>query len=75
MASDFSGRNTEKIDKLIAAVIELRTTVRSCLGVIAIGLPLIISLLAFLVLQSFATAAKVDRLSERLDRLEWTSRP
>ena len=30
MAVDFSGTNTEKIDKLVATIIELRTTLRLC---------------------------------------------
>jgi hypothetical protein len=70
MATDFSGTNTEKVDKVIGAVVELRTTVRLCLAAVGIGLPLIIALLSFLVLQSFSTSAKVDRLSDRIDRVE-----
>ena len=67
MASDFTGSNSEKIDKLVAAVIELRTTVRLCLGIIGIGFPLMVGLLTFLVVQSFSTSAKVDRLSDRMN--------
>lgn len=70
MATDFTATNTEKIDKVIVAVVELRTTVRLCLAAIGLDLPLIIGLLAFLVLQSFSTAAKVDRLGDRIDRVE-----
>lgn len=70
MATDFAGTNTERIDKVVGAVIELRTTVRLCLAAVGVGLPLIIGLLTFLVAQSFSTAAKVDRLSDRIDRLE-----
>jgi hypothetical protein len=66
MASDFSGTNSEKIDKLVAAIIELRTTMRLCFAIIGIGFPLIIGLLTFLVVQSFSTSAKVDRLSDRM---------
>jgi hypothetical protein len=89
MASDFSGTNTEKIDKVVVAVIELRTTMRLCFAIIGIGFPLIVGLLTFLVVQSFSTSAKVDRLSDqisaikgeheklsqRLDRLEKPGRP
>jgi hypothetical protein len=66
MASDFTGTNSEKIDKLIATVIELRTTLRICFAIIGVGFPLMISLLAFLVLQSFSTSSKVDRLNDRI---------
>lgn len=70
MATDFVGTNTEKVDKVVGAVVELRTTVRLCLAAVGMGLPLIIGLLTFLVVQSFSTAAKVDRLADRLDRVE-----
>lgn len=72
MSSDFSGTNTEKIDKLVATTIELRTTLRICFAVVGIGFPLMVGLLVFLVVQSFSTAAKVDRLNEtstKFDRL------
>lgn len=89
MAGDFSGTNSEKIDKLITATIELRTTMRICFAVIGISLPLMVGLLTFLVVQSFSTSAKVDRLSDQItsvrsdfvrladrqDRLERTARP
>ena len=70
MATDFTGTNTEKVDKVVGAVVELRTTVRLCLAAVGLGLLLIIGLLTFLVVQSFSTAAKVDRLGERIDRME-----
>jgi hypothetical protein len=70
MVTDFTGTNTEKVDKLIASIIELRTTVRLCLAAVGIGVPLMIGLLTFLVAQSFSTAAKVDRVGDRIDRLE-----
>ena len=66
MADDFSGTNSEKIDKLVQTVIELRTTLRICFAIIGIGFPLMVSLLAFLVLQSFTTSAKVDRLTDQV---------
>ncbi len=66
MADDFSGTNSEKIDKLVQTVIELRTTLRLCFALIGFGFPLMVSLLAFLVLQSFSTAAKVDRINDQV---------
>jgi len=75
MATDFAGTNTEKVDKVVGAVVELRTTVRLCLAAVGLGLPLIIGLLTFLVVQSFSTAAKVDRLADRLDRMERVGKP
>lgn len=70
MVTDFTGTNTEQVDKLIASIIKLRTTVRLCLAAVGIGVPLMIGLLTFLVSQSFSTAAKLDRVGDRIDRLE-----
>jgi hypothetical protein len=70
MATDFVGTNSEKVDKLVGAMVELRTTVRLCLAAIGVGGPMVLGLLTFLVVQSFSTAAKVDRLGDRIDRLE-----
>lgn len=75
MATDFVGTNIEKVDRVIGAVVELRTTVRLCLAAVGLGMPLVIGLLTFLVVQSFSTAAKVDRLGDRLDRIEHVGKP
>jgi tetrahydromethanopterin S-methyltransferase subunit G len=89
VSSDFTGSNTEKIDKLVATIIELRTTLRFCFAIIGIGFPFMIGLLTFLVVQSFSTSSKVDRLSDqismmktdyerlsqRLEKIERPSRP
>ena len=75
MATDFAGTNTEKVDKVIGAVVELRTTVRLCLAAVGLGPPLIIGLLTFLVVQSFSTASQVDRMSDRLDHIERVGKP
>ena len=68
VADDFTGTNTERIDKLIVAVVELRTTVRLLLTLVWVTLPLIVGLQVFLVVQSFRTEAKLDRLIDRVDR-------
>lgn len=70
MTTDFTGTNTEKIDKLVASIVELRTTVRLCLAAVGVGVPLMIGLLTFLVVQSFSTAAKLDRVGDRIDQIE-----
>lgn len=89
MATDFTGTDSEKIDKLIVTIIELRTTLRICFAIIGVGFPTMIGLLSFLVVQSFSTSAKVDsitdqiaivkvdysRISERLERREKASHP
>ena len=75
MATDFAGTNTDKIDKLVGAVIELRTTVRLCLAAVGLGMPLVVGLLTFLVVQSFSTAAKLERLGDRIDRIERANKP
>ena len=70
---DFSGTNTEKGDKLIAAVIELRTELRTTLrlffGFVLVCFPLVVGLQVFLVTQSFRNEAKVDRLNGQVDAL------
>ena len=66
MSTDFTGSNSDKIDKLVATIVELRTTSRICCAVIGIGFPLMVGLLTFLVAQSFSTSSKVDRLSDQI---------
>ncbi len=73
---DFTGTNSEKIDKLVSASIELRTTMRLCMAITGVSFPLLAGLVAFLVVQSFTVSARVDRLTEqsastsaRVDRL------
>src|SRR4051794_16845171 len=70
MATDFAGTNTERIDKVVGAVIELRTTVRLCLAAVGVGMPLALGLLTFLVAESFGATAKAERLGDRIDALE-----
>ena len=69
MAIDFTGTNTEKTDKLIAAVVEQRTTLRLFLLAVGVGLPLLAGLQASVVVESFRTTAKLDRLADKVDRL------
>ncbi len=47
MATDFTGTNSEKIDKMVATIIELRTTLRICFAIIGVGFPLMIGLMYF----------------------------
>ena len=70
MSVDFTGANTEKIDKLIVAVVELRTMVRLATAVITIVLPMVVGLLVFLVVQSFHVEARLAQVEARLARVE-----
>ncbi len=70
MATDFTGTNTEKIDKLVTTVIELRATLRLTFGVIVTVFPLLVGLISFLVLKTFDTSAKLDRLTDQISHLE-----
>ncbi len=70
MADDFLGTNSEKIDKLVQSVIELRTTLRLCFAVIGFGFPLMVSILVFIVLQLFSASAKVDHLTDQVASLK-----
>lgn len=69
MATDITGSNSDKIDKLVATIVELRTIVRICFGIIGAGFPLMIGLLTFLVVQSFVPSARLDRMADRYDTL------
>jgi hypothetical protein len=68
----FTGTNTEKIDQLITAVVELRTTVRLCLAAVGLGVPVLLGLTVFLVTKAFDHAARLERLEDRLGRVEKT---
>ena len=70
MSGDFTGTDSGKIDKLVAAMVEIKAALRFCLMIVGfgfgIGFPLMVGLLTFLVTQSFSTSAKVDRLADRI---------
>lgn len=68
--TDFSGTNTEKIDKLVTTVIELRATLRFCYYIMGVGLPLVILLVTFLETEVFRTSGKIDRLTDHITSLE-----
>ena len=72
MTVELSGTDAEKIDKLIVAIVELRTEVQLCMGIAALALPLMLGSLTFLAVQSINTGLKLDRTAERLER---TARP
>ena len=67
---DFSGTNTEKIDKLVTAVIELRSTLRLCFYIMGVSFPLLVMLFAFLVTEVYKCSGKVDRLMDQSARVE-----
>ena len=69
MATDFVGTNSEKTDKIIVALVELRTTVRLLLAAVGLGTPLVVGFSAFLVVQSYRAEANLERLSERTGAL------
>lgn len=66
MPEEFSGTNTERIQKLVATMIDLGVTLRMCFGLIGVGVPLMLGLLIFLVVQSLSASAKIDRLSDQI---------
>lgn len=70
MADDFTGTNTEKIDKLIAAVVEIKATVRVATWLVGLFLPLLVAVLGFLVLKTFELSVKMERIEGRLDRMD-----
>lgn len=65
MAIDFSGTNTERTDKVVVTLVEVRTTVRLLLAAVGVVGPIIVGILSFLLTQSSATNAKLERLTER----------
>ncbi|HEX4589155.1 MAG TPA: hypothetical protein VH120_04460 [Gemmataceae bacterium] len=70
MAIDITGINTEKIDKLAAAVVELRATGR----IVAFGMVLLVPIMAggigYLISQSSTSAARTAALEERTAQIE-----
>ena len=64
--ADFTGTNTEKIDKLVGAVIEMRALLRLCYYIVGAGFPLLILLLTFLVAKAYEVSAKLDRIGDQL---------
>jgi tRNA(Phe) wybutosine-synthesizing methylase Tyw3 len=70
MATDYSGTNTKRIDKLITDVVEIKTTLRMCSWVIGISVPFLVGLNVFLVARGYDNAAKLDRMQDRMERIE-----
>lgn len=70
MAAAIVGTNTEKIDILIQVVTELRTTVRLATAILAVCFPLMITFQVFLLTKAYESSAKLDRMADRLDRIE-----
>jgi hypothetical protein len=77
MAIDITGTNTEKIDKLAAAVIELRATSRIGAFAQVLLVPIMAGGIGYLVSQNGTTATRLAGLDERsaqvekrLDRIE-----
>ena len=65
MPNDFSGTNTERIDKLVAAVIEMRTTLRIFAVATTIFAPMMMGLISFFVVQTFTSAAQIAKSSDQ----------
>jgi hypothetical protein len=72
----FTGTQGEKVDQLITAVVEQRTTLRLVLAAVGmmvlLGFPLLIGLQAFLVSKTFDHAGRLERVEERLGRMDKT---
>lgn len=54
----------------ITAVVEQRTTLRVCSYIVSICFPLLVGLTSFVVARTYDLSAKLDRVSDRLDRIE-----
>ncbi len=70
MAIDITGTNTEKIDKLTAALIELRVTGRIIAIVFAIAFPVLVGVETWLLTQSFSVNGRLERLEERVGNID-----
>jgi hypothetical protein len=60
----------EKLDTLIAMVVELRTSVRYCSYAIAVGISVVVLLMSFALAGVIQTTDDVDRLSEQTASIE-----
>ena len=72
MATDFSGTNTERIDKLAAAVVDIRAEMRVIKAVFVIVFPFLVLFCGFLATESYRASSRLDRSGDRLDRIEHT---
>jgi hypothetical protein len=70
MAIDITGTNTETIDKLAAAVIELRTTGRIAAFALMLLVPIMAGGIGYLVSQNSTTATRLAALDERAGQVE-----
>ncbi len=70
MAIDFTGTATEKTDKLVAAVVKITTTLEILKWVVVICFPAVVAFNAFVIARVYETAAKVDRLGDRVNNVE-----
>jgi hypothetical protein len=72
MATVFSGTAGEKTDQLVTAMVALQTGWRFLLATVWVGLPMIGGLMVFLITQTFQHSARLERMEERLGRIEKT---
>jgi septal ring factor EnvC (AmiA/AmiB activator) len=70
MPDDFTGTNTDKIDKLITAVVEIRTTLRNIIWALSTVLPLLLMFGAYLVVTANANSTKIERLTDRVESMD-----
>jgi hypothetical protein len=70
MAIDITGTNTEKIDKLAAAVIELRATGRIVAFAMVLLVPIMAGGIGYLISQNSTTATRLAALDERTSQIE-----
>jgi uncharacterized protein HemX len=70
MAIDITGTNTEKIDKLAAAVIELRATGRIIAFAMVLLVPIMAGGIGYLVSQNGTMSQRLAALEERTGQIE-----
>ena len=70
VGDDFTGTNSEKIDKLIGRVMEMRATLRSIYLIAVLFVPSIIGLFGYLVIHGHSLALRVERQAEKIEQVE-----
>ncbi len=70
MPEAYTGTNTEKIEKVIVDLVEIKTTLKICAWIAGVSAPFLLGLGAFLVSKVYETSTKIDRLTYRFDAIE-----
>jgi septal ring factor EnvC (AmiA/AmiB activator) len=70
MADDFTGTNSEKIDRLVSRVLVMEATLRVISRAAVVFVPSIIGLFCYLVINNHTLALRMERQAEKVEQIE-----